>query len=134
MTAQELFAKNYRSLDIKFESLPEYTKKKVVYTKQNPAFVVAWIKDHLKELLKEKETFMKDFVGQIVPKNFNVELEENSIKIDLEFCIDDQEDVELSLVGKLHRSEKGEFGIEWEKAQGNDYWLTAIENSLNGSI
>jgi hypothetical protein len=54
MTAEELFAKNYRSLDIKFESLPEYTKKKVVYTKQNPAFVVAWIKDHLKELLKEK--------------------------------------------------------------------------------
>lgn len=134
MTAQELFAKNYRSLDIKFESLPEYTKKKVVYTKQNPAFVVAWIKDHLKELLKEKETFMKDFVGQIVPKNFNVDLEENSIKIDLQFCIDDEEDVELSLVGKLHRSEKGEVGIEWQKGQGNDYWLTAIENSLNGSI
>lgn len=134
MTAEELFAKNYRSLDIKFESLPEYTKKKVVYTKQNPAFVVAWIKDHLKELLKEKETFMKDFVGQIVPKNFNVDLEENSIKIDLQFCIDDEEDVELSLVGKLHRSEKGEVGIEWQKGQGNDYWLTAIENSLNGSI
>ncbi len=54
MSAERLFAKNFKALDIKLESLPEYTKKKNVYTKQNPAFVVAWLKDHLNTLFKEK--------------------------------------------------------------------------------
>jgi hypothetical protein len=40
----------------------------------------------------------------------------------------------LLLEGQLHRSDKGEIGIEWSRAVGNDYWLTAIENNLNESI
>jgi hypothetical protein len=55
------------------EELPQYYSKKIVYTKQNPAFVVAWIQDHLAEKLKEKETFLTDFVGEIVPDNFKVD-------------------------------------------------------------
>jgi hypothetical protein len=51
-TEEGRFAKNYRSLDIKTESLPQYTKQKVVYTTQKPAFVVAWLQDHLEALLK----------------------------------------------------------------------------------
>jgi len=47
-----VFAKNFRALDIKLETLPEYTKNKIVYLNQNPAFVVAWLKDHLTALLK----------------------------------------------------------------------------------
>lgn len=72
MSAERLFAKNFKALDIKIESLPEYSKKKNVYTKQNPAFVVAWLKDHLSTLFKEKETFMAGFAGDILPKNFNL--------------------------------------------------------------
>jgi len=40
----------------------------------------------------------------------------------------------LELVGQLHRSEKGELGIDWIRAAGHDYWLTAVENNLNDSI
>jgi hypothetical protein len=40
-----------------------------------------------------------------------LEFKDNKVIIDLEFCIDDEEDVVLSLVGKPHRSEKGEIGI-----------------------
>ena len=79
-------------MDIKFEELPEYTKKKVVYTKQKPAFVVAWLKDHLATLFQEKESFMKEFVGEIVPTNFSLRIgEQNRLNIILEFTIDDED-------------------------------------------
>lgn len=67
---EQLFARNFRALDIKIESLPEYSKQKIVYSKQNPAFIVAWLQDHLAALFSEKQTFMTDFVEEIVPKNF----------------------------------------------------------------
>ena len=52
----------------------------------------------------------------------------------LSFLIDEEEEVDLELNGRLHRSEKGEVGVEWSKVEGNDYWLTAVENSLNESL
>ena len=112
---EQLFARNFRSLDIKIESLPEYSKKKVVYTKQNPAFVVAWLQDHLSALFKEQQTFMTDYVETIQPKNFEVGYKEarKQVEVDLEFLIGDEEQVSLKLVGQLHRSEKGEVGVEW---------------------
>ena len=133
---EQLFARNFKALDIKEESLPEYSKKKVVYTKQKAAFIVAWLKDHLAARLKEKETFMDNFVEEIVPNSFNLEYEEDKkqVKIHLEFTIGEEEETDLQLVGQLHRSEKGEVGIDWEKVAGNEFWLTAIENSLNGSL
>jgi hypothetical protein len=66
-TEEGRFSKNYRSYaiekTIELESLPQYTLKKVVYTSRKPAFVLAWLQDHLNSLLKEKEVFMKDFGG-----------------------------------------------------------------------
>jgi hypothetical protein len=39
----------------------------------------------------------------------------------------DEEDItELLLEGQLHRSNKGEIGIEWKRVAGNDFWLTAV--------
>jgi hypothetical protein len=31
----------------------------------------------------------------------------------------------------LHLSDKGEVGIEWGRAAGNDYWVTAVTINLN---
>ena len=42
--------------------------------------------------------------------------------------------MDLELNGQLHRSAKGEIGVEWDKIEGNDFWLTAVENSLNDSL
>lgn len=99
------------------EELSEYSKKGVVYTKQNPAFVVAWLKDHIAALFKEKETFMKGFVGDIEPTNFKLNFDEGKkqVNVKLSFTIDEEEEVDLELNGNLHRSGKGEVGVEWEK-------------------
>lgn len=104
--------------------------------KQTPAFVVAWIKDYIIEQFKEKNTFMEGFVGDIVATEYKIEYDEakKQVFIKLTFDIDNEEESELELVGQLHRSEKGEIGIEWLKKEGNDYWLGSVENSLNESL
>jgi hypothetical protein len=35
----------------------------------------------------------------------------------------DINDVQLNLFGQLHRSEKGEVGVQWRKGVGNFFWL-----------
>jgi hypothetical protein len=131
------FAINYKALEsIKLEELEQYGKQGVVYIKQNPAFVIAWLKDHLANLFKEKETFMQGFVGDIVPVGFHMEFEEEKkqLRVKLNFTIDEEEEVELSLVGQLHRSLTDELGVDWSKEEGNDYWLSAVEKNLNDSL
>ena len=118
LPSEILFAIYYKTLEnLKLEELSEYSKKGVVYTKQNPAFVVAWLKDHIAALFKEKETFMKGFVGDIEPTNFrlNFNEEKREINVKLSFLIDEEEEVDLELNGNLHRSDKGEVGVEWSK-------------------
>jgi hypothetical protein len=44
----------YNALNIIKEDLPQYTNKRVVYFKEEPAFVVAWIKDMLADLFEAK--------------------------------------------------------------------------------
>lgn len=79
---------------------------------------------------------MTDYIEEIAPHNFQVNYNEDKhlVEVDLSFLIEEEEKVSLKLVGQLHRSEKGEVGVEWSKAEGNDYWLTNIENDLNGSL
>ena len=91
-TPENIFAKNYHALDINMEDLPEYKKKKIIYTKEKPAFLVAWLQDHLSALLNAKETFMPGFVGDIVPTKFNFDFEngKNQVNLRLEFTIDDE--------------------------------------------
>ena len=75
--------------------------------------MVAWIKDYLLEQFKEKNTFMKGFVGDIEANSYTIEYEEakKQVLVKLAFTIDEEEESELELVGQLHRSEKGEIGI-----------------------
>lgn len=76
---------------MKAEDLSQYSKKKVVYVKEQPAFLVSWLKTQLATLLKEKETFMTGFVGDIVPSSFNLEFreEEKQVEVKMAFIIDE---------------------------------------------
>ena len=49
-TPESLFAKIYKKYQINVEDLPVYKKNKIAYSKENPAFLVAWIEDHLNNL------------------------------------------------------------------------------------
>ncbi len=64
----------------------------------------------------------------------NYEEGKKQIEMTLDFIIANEEQAELKLVGQLHRSAKGEVGVEWQRVEGNDYWLTNVENSLNSSL
>jgi hypothetical protein len=57
----------------------------------------------------------------------NYEEGKKQIEMTLDFIIANEEQAELKLVGQLHRSEKGEVGVEWQRVEGNDYWLTNVE-------
>lgn len=52
--------------------MPEFTKKKVVYVPQKPAFLLAWIKDSLREQISNKESFIEDYTGNLVPEEFGL--------------------------------------------------------------
>lgn len=129
-----------KARDIKLESLPQYSKKKVAYLKQSASFVVAWLEDYLAELFNQKTTFLGDYIQDIVPSSFNLEYDEEKkqVRAILNFSItdeeEDEEETELVLVGQVHRSEKNEVGIDWQRVSGNAYWLAAVENSLNESL
>jgi hypothetical protein len=55
--------------------------------------VVAWLQNHIAALLKQKETFMHDFVGDITVNDFAVEYLEgkHQVEVKLEFTIDEEE-------------------------------------------
>jgi len=59
-------------LEINADNLPQFSRKRIPYSKQNPAFLVSWIQAYLKEELKNKQTFMEDFVSEISPVNFKL--------------------------------------------------------------
>lgn len=52
---------------------------------------------------------MDNFVEDIVPNQFNLDYDEDKkqVNVTMEFTIGEGDQVDLSLVGKLHRSEKG---------------------------
>lgn len=51
----------------------------------------------------------------------------------MRFEIDEEEETELLLKGKLHRSGDN-VGVEWIKEVGNDFWLSSIVARLNESL
>jgi hypothetical protein len=61
-----------RRLNIKVDDLPTFSRKKVVYAAQEPAYMVAWLKNFLADQFKNKEVFMKDFVGEITPIKYEL--------------------------------------------------------------
>jgi hypothetical protein len=54
ISEEEFFGKNYRKLNIKAETLPQYESKSLVYLNQKPGFVVAWLQSYLREQLINK--------------------------------------------------------------------------------
>lgn len=75
---------------------------------------------------------MQDYVGEITPQSFSMSYNPTTHQIDanLEFLIDEEEEVSLDLTGQLHWSEKEGVGVDWKKKRGNVYWLAAIESRL----
>ncbi len=73
---------------------------------------------------------------EIEPNSFSLEYLEDKqqVSVKFEFTLSGEDNTQLELLGQLHRSDQGEVGIEWTKTSGHDYWLTAIQNSLNESL
>ena len=127
---------NYLNLDvIKTEDLPCYRKKKVVYVKENVAFITSWLQEKLKEFFKEKQTFLHYSAETVTPLDFKLTLndEKKELEVKLQFLVD-EEKTELELKGQLHRSDKEKVGVEWIKVDGPDFWLSSIASSLNESL
>ena len=54
MPQEEQFVETYKTLNIERAELPQYTIEKIPYSKEEPIFVVAWIKDALSSFFKQK--------------------------------------------------------------------------------
>lgn len=128
--------RRYRKLKISTESLPQYENKNLVYLNQKPAFLVAWLQNHLREQQASKEVFLTDFPSDIEPKSYSIEYDEKSHQLNakLIFTIDDEDETEMRLVGQLHRSGKNEISVDWRQVEGMPFWLTAIQANLNSSL
>lgn len=136
ISEEDYFARNYRKLNIKTEELPQYENKGLVYLNQKPAFLVAWLQNHLREQQAAKEVFLRDFPSEIAPLNYTIDYDEKTYQLNAKFVfvIDDEDETELRLTGQLHRSSKGEVSIDWRQAEGTPFWLTAIQANLNDSL
>ena len=128
MPEEEQFVETYNNVEIVEEDLPEYTSKQVHYSKEEPAFVVAWVRNALSSFFKNRLTFVDNYAEQIEPHRFNFKYHEDTHKIDLkfEFLMGEEDITELYIVGQLHKSNREGIGVEWTKVEGNYYWLTAI--------
>ena len=52
----------------------------------------------------------------------------------MDFDINNENETQLVLKGKLHRSSAGNVGIDWKKVEGNSYWLSSIIFHINESF
>jgi hypothetical protein len=98
--------------------------------------VVAWLQNHLRSQLANREVFLTDFPSEIEGKSYAIEYDEKSHQLNakLVFVIDDEDETELHLTGLLHRSSKNEISVDWRAVEGSPFWLSAIQNSLNESL
>ena len=98
--------------------------------------MVAWLQNHLRSQLANKEVFLTDFPSEIEGKSYAIEYDEKTHQLNakLVFVIDDEDETELHLTGLLHRSSKDEISVDWRAVEGSPFWLSAIQNSLNESL
>ena len=136
LSEEDSFSKSYWKLKIGVEELPQFDNKNLVYLNQKPAFVVAWLQNHLRNQLANKEVFLTGFPSEIEGKSYTIEYDENTHQLNakLVFVIDDEDETELHLTGLLHRSSKNEISVDWRPVEGTPFWLSAIQNSLNASL
>lgn len=85
---------------------------------------------------------MKESILTILPKNyhFNFDRQSNVVRIDLMFSVNNEDDneeeeiKELTITGQLVRLEGGRVGIDWEKNNGNSYWLSCVLTEINSQV
>lgn len=58
--------------------------------------MIAWLKDYLAAQLKDKESFMTNFVGEITPRETNLifDEEKKTVNITFNFLIEDEDEAE----------------------------------------
>jgi hypothetical protein len=134
--ANLFFDKYNENKEVKLESLPLSTKEKLVWTKKDPAFIIAWLYKNLQQALKEKTVWMEDTCFDIVGEEYNMEFDEKEkkIKLNLFFTIDEEDVEELKLSGQLFRQKDNQVTVEWFKEEGNTFWLGSIIHSLNQAL
>lgn len=135
-TREEVFAHCYFNTSIKTESLPLLQNPNATYVPQGARFLVAWVNSFLFQQRRDKAAFLADFVEEISFVDYAVEYKQEraELEIRLNFEINGEDEVQLVLLGALHRSEKGAVGVEWVKAEGNSFWLSAIRTRLAESF
>lgn len=107
----------------------------MAYGSKDAAFVVAWLQGYLNEQFKAKNAFMTDFIEEIAPVKYALDLgEKGELKAKLEFEIEEEDQVELEVKGQLHRNAKGEVSVEWKESSGNSYWVNNVLVGLNGAL
>ena len=58
---------------------------------------------------------------------------DQALQDDITFEIEDDEEV-MKIYGNLVSIKKDKVGVEWEKVQGNEFWLTSIIGQLNREL
>ena len=93
LSEEDSFSKSYWKLKIGVEELPQFDNKNLVYLNQKPAFVVAWLQNHLRNQLANKEVFLTDFPSEIEGKSYTIEYDQNTHQLNakLVFVIDDED-------------------------------------------
>jgi hypothetical protein len=110
----------------------------------SPSLLVAWLEGFIKEALERKETFLPSSPFAIEPVDFSFyyDAEEKLIKIELTFSNKDEDEFgeievsieELSISGRLVQVGEGRITVEWEKGNGNSFWLTSLICALDAEI
>lgn len=100
--------------------------------KKDAPFVIAWVKELLKEARKNNDIFMEETCFEVEAEDYILEFDEEKNKIMLKFLfkVEDEKEV-LNLSGHLVKSKDNKVGIDWQKEQGNEFWLGSIISHIN---
>jgi hypothetical protein len=135
-TKEEVFSHAYFNSKIQNESLPLLSIPNAICIPQGANFLVGWVNSFLFQQRKEKATFLSGFVEELGFVDYAVEFKQESaeLRVTLDFEVNNEDQIQLVLVGRLHRNAKGAVGVEWQRGEGNSFWLSAIRTQLIESL
>jgi hypothetical protein len=127
-----VFTHCYFNSHIKTDSLPVHQSPTATYFSQDANFLVGWVNSFLYQQRKEKTPFISDFVEELTFTKYDVAYNEAKAEMEmrLDFEISHEDEIQLVLVGALHRSAKGLLGVEWTKKEGNSFLLSAVKTQI----
>lgn len=75
---------------------------------------------------------MEETCFEVEAEDYILEFDEEKNKIMLKFLfkVEDEKEV-LNLSGHLVKSKDNKVGIDWQKEQGNEFWLGSIISHIN---